>query len=164
MACYKGVVGAFIGLGKTRQSFKLSQGGKQFPPSGQGLVHIALVPHIEHQPVLLGVKHPVDGHSQLHSSQIGGQMPSGPGDLLQQKVAQFLTEAAVLTSLGGILGTITGIIFAEAISRISNVPVAISIPAVIIAIVFSMLIGIIFGFFPAVKAANLDPIVALRHE
>lgn len=79
-------------------------------------------------------------------------------------LAQFLTEAAVLTSLGGILGTITGIIFAEAISRISNVPVAISIPAVIIAIVFSMLIGIIFGFFPAVKAANLDPIVALRHE
>lgn len=79
-------------------------------------------------------------------------------------LAQFLTEAAVLTSLGGILGTITGIIFAEAISRISNVPVAINIPAVIIAIVFSMLIGIIFGFFPAVKAANLDPIVALRHE
>ena len=79
-------------------------------------------------------------------------------------LAQFLTEAAVLTSLGGILGTITGIIFAEAISRISNVPVAISIPAVIIAIVFSMLIGIIFGFFPAVKAANLDPIEALRHE
>lgn len=79
-------------------------------------------------------------------------------------LGQFLTEAAVLTSLGGIVGTIAGIIFAEVISKVSKVPVAISIPAVIIAIVFSMLIGIIFGFFPAVKAANLDPIVALRHE
>lgn len=79
-------------------------------------------------------------------------------------LAQFLTEAAVLTSLGGIVGTITGIIFAEVIGKVSNVPVAISIPAVIVAIAFSMLIGIIFGFFPSVKAANLDPIVALRHE
>ena len=79
-------------------------------------------------------------------------------------LAQFLTEAAVLTSLGGIIGTITGIIFAEVISKVSKVPVAISIPAVIIAIAFSMLIGIIFGFVPSVKAANLDPIVALRHE
>ena len=72
--------------------------------------------------------------------------------------------AQFLTSLGGIIGTITGIIFAEAINRISGVPVAISVPAAIIAIVFSMLIGIVFGFVPAVKAANMDPIVALRHE
>lgn len=79
-------------------------------------------------------------------------------------LAQFLTEAAVLTSLGGIIGTITGIILAEGISRISGVPVAISIPAAVIAIAFSMLIGIVFGFVPSIKAANLDPIVALRHE
>ena len=79
-------------------------------------------------------------------------------------LAQFLTEAAVLTSFGGIIGTIAGIAMAEIIARISNVPVAISIPSVIIAILFSMLIGIIFGFIPAVQAANLDPIVALRHE
>ncbi|MBR0410430.1 MAG: ABC transporter permease [Eubacterium sp.] len=79
-------------------------------------------------------------------------------------LAQFLTEAAALTSLGGIIGTITGIILAESIGKISKVPVAISIPSVIIAIIFSMVIGIVFGFAPAVKAANLDPIVALRHE
>ena len=79
-------------------------------------------------------------------------------------LGQFLTEAAVLTSLGGIIGTISGVILAEAIAKISSVPVAISIPAVVIAILFSMMIGIIFGFIPAVKAANLDPIVALRHE
>ena len=79
-------------------------------------------------------------------------------------LAQFLTEAAVLTSFGGIIGTIAGIAMAEIIAKISSVPVAISIPAVIGAILFSMLIGIIFGFIPAVQASNLDPIVALRHE
>lgn len=79
-------------------------------------------------------------------------------------LAQFLTEAALLTSLGGVIGTIAGIAMAEIISKISEVPVAISIPAVIIAILFSMLIGVVFGFIPAVQAANLDPIVALRHE
>lgn len=79
-------------------------------------------------------------------------------------MAQFLTEAAVLTSLGGIIGTVTGIIFAQVISKISQVPVGISVPAIVIAIVFSMLIGIVFGFLPARNAANLDPIIALRHE
>lgn len=79
-------------------------------------------------------------------------------------LAQFLTEAAVLTSFGGIIGTIAGIAMAEIIAKVSAVPVAISVPAAIIAIIFSMLIGIVFGFIPAVQAANLDPIVALRHE
>lgn len=79
-------------------------------------------------------------------------------------LAQFLTEAAVLTSLGGIIGTISGIAMAEIIGKVSNVPIAINIPAVILAIAFSTAIGLVFGFMPAVKAANLDPIVALRHE
>jgi putative ABC transport system permease protein len=63
-----------------------------------------------------------------------------------------------------VIGTITGVILAESIGKISKVPVAISIPSVVIAIIFSTVIGIVFGFAPAVKAANLDPIVALRHE
>lgn len=79
-------------------------------------------------------------------------------------MTQFLTEAAVLTSLGGMIGTIAGIAMAEIISMLSSVPVAISIPAVIIAIAFSMGIGLIFGLLPAYQAANLDPIIALRHE
>lgn len=79
-------------------------------------------------------------------------------------LAQFLTEAAVLTSLGGILGVVSGVSLAYGISYFSGTPVAISIPAAVGAVVFSMLIGIIFGVFPSYKAANLSPIEALRHE
>ena len=63
-------------------------------------------------------------------------------------LAQFLTEAAVLTSIGGILG-----VFA---------PLVISVPAVLISVLFSMAIGLIFGLLPSIKAANLSPIEALR--
>ena len=75
---------------------------------------------------------------------------------------QFLTEAAVLTSIGGIIGVLTGIGLAELISGLMQIPVAISAPAIIIAVVFSTLIGVIFGLLPATKAANLNPINALR--
>ncbi len=77
---------------------------------------------------------------------------------------QFLTEAVVLTSTGGLLGVITGIILAGLISQLNGTPVAISVPASAFAVVFSMAIGIIFGILPSRKAANLDPIEALRHE
>ena len=79
-------------------------------------------------------------------------------------LAQFLTEAVVLTSLGGIVGVISGIILAEVISRAAGTPVAISIPAIILSVLFSMAIGVIFGFLPSVQAANLNPIDALRRE
>lgn len=77
---------------------------------------------------------------------------------------QFLTESVVLTSLGGILGVIVGIILAQVISKINVIPIAISVPAAILSVSFSMLIGIVFGIIPSYKAANLDPIEALRHE
>ena len=77
---------------------------------------------------------------------------------------QFLTEAAVLTSLGGIIGVLLGIGLAELISRTNGIPVAISVPAIVISVVFSTAIGIIFGMLPAVKAANMNPIEALRRE
>ena len=77
---------------------------------------------------------------------------------------QFLTEAAVLTSLGGIIGVVLGIAAAHLISASSGVPVAIDIPATIISVAFSMVIGIVFGMLPAMKAANLNPIEALRRE
>lgn len=82
----------------------------------------------------------------------------------QRILAQFLTEAAVLTSLGGVLGVIAGIVLAQIISKISQTPSAISIPAILLSVLFSMGIGILFGLLPSIKAANLNPIDALRHE
>lgn len=77
-------------------------------------------------------------------------------------LGQFLTEAAVLTSIGGVLGVFVGIILAKVISKLSQTPMIISIPAALAAVIFSMAIGLIFGLLPSVKAANLNPIDALR--
>ena len=77
---------------------------------------------------------------------------------------QFLTEAAVLTSLGGIIGVVSGIGLAQLISNMMQVPVAIDVTAILISVVFSTLIGVIFGLLPAVKAANMNPIEALRRN
>ena len=77
---------------------------------------------------------------------------------------QFLTEAAVLTSFGGVLGVGAGIVLAQIISKLTGAPMAVSVPAIVVAVVFSMLIGVIFGLLPAVKAARLNPIDALRRE
>ena len=77
---------------------------------------------------------------------------------------QFLTEAAVLTSVGGIIGVILGIGLSKVVSKVAGSPTAISVPAIVGSVVFSMLIGIIFGLLPSVKAANLNPIDALRSE
>ena len=79
-------------------------------------------------------------------------------------LTQFLTEAAVLTSTGGILGVLAGIIMSQIISKISQTPVSISPGASLLAVLFSMIIGIVFGFLPSYKAANLNPIDALRYE
>lgn len=77
---------------------------------------------------------------------------------------QFLTEAAVLTSLGGVIGVGAGIGLAQLVSRLTQAPVAISVPFIFLAVLFSMAIGVVFGLLPSIKAANLNPIDALRHE
>ena len=77
---------------------------------------------------------------------------------------QFLTEAAVLTSMGGIIGVISGIGCAQLISGMMQIPVAIDVTAIAISVVFSTLIGIVFGLLPATQAANLNPIEALRRN
>ena len=77
---------------------------------------------------------------------------------------QFLTEAAVLTSMGGIVGVISGIGLAQLISAIMQIPVAIDATAIIVSVVFSTLIGVVFGLLPATQAANLNPIEALRRD
>ena len=78
--------------------------------------------------------------------------------------AQFLTEAAVLTSLGGVIGVVSGIVLSKVVSNVMETPTAVSIPACIVSVGFSMAIGIIFGLLPALKASKLNPIDALRSE
>ena len=77
---------------------------------------------------------------------------------------QFLTEASVLTSLGGLLGVAAGVVMARIINIATGIPVGINWLAAIIAVFFSMGIGIIFGLIPSIQASNLDPIDALRRE
>ena len=77
---------------------------------------------------------------------------------------QFLTEASVLTSLGGVLGVAAGVVMARIINLATGIPVGINWLAAIIAVFFSMGIGIIFGLIPSIQASNLDPIDALRRE
>jgi putative ABC transport system permease protein len=79
-------------------------------------------------------------------------------------LAQFLTEASILTSIGGILGVVSGIGLSMIVSRVAGTPSAISVGAIILSVVFSTLIGVIFGLMPSIKAANLNPIDALRSE
>lgn len=79
-------------------------------------------------------------------------------------LTQFLTEAAVLTSLGGVIGVLVGVGLAQVISHLSETPVAISVPAIVLSVIFSMVIGIVFGLLPSIKASNLNPIDALRYE
>ena len=68
-------------------------------------------------------------------------------------LAQFLTEASVLTSIGGIIGVGIGIGLAQLISKIASVPVAISSLSIVVSVVFSMVVGIVFGLIPSIKAS-----------
>ncbi len=79
-------------------------------------------------------------------------------------LAQFLTEASVLTGIGGLLGVLAGVGLAELFSRFMNTPTAMSASSIVIAVVFSVLIGLIFGLLPALKASKLNPIEALRRD
>src|SRR5256714_4096025 len=77
---------------------------------------------------------------------------------------QFLTEAVLLSALGGALGIGTGYWLAPLLTRFAGFPTLISNASVVMAFTVSAIIGVVFGFFPALKAARLDPIDALRYE
>lgn len=79
-------------------------------------------------------------------------------------ITQFLVEAVILTFVGGLIGMILGIVISLGISRVAGVPFIISPTAVVLAIGVSAGIGILFGWYPARRASNLQPIEALRYE
>jgi putative ABC transport system permease protein len=79
-------------------------------------------------------------------------------------ITQFLVESVILTFFGGILGMLLGILISYILSSLMNIPFAISVPSIFLAIGVSGAIGIIFGWYPARRAASLQPIEALRYE
>ena len=79
-------------------------------------------------------------------------------------VTQFLIEAVVISLMGGIIGIILGIGSSKLIGMASGMSTVISVPTIVMSFAFSMAIGLIFGIFPARKAAKLNPIDALHYE
>ncbi len=86
------------------------------------------------------------------------------GALEHEVLVQFLVESAVLSSFGGIVGIVLALSASLWLSFILNVPFIVNVGIVLIAFLFSTAVGVGFGYFPAVKAARLDPIEALRYE
>ncbi len=79
-------------------------------------------------------------------------------------LTQFIIEAAVVSGMGGIIGVIVGWGGCSLVTSLAGVATAVSLPIILIAFAFSLVIGVIFGFLPANKAAGLKPVDALRFE
>ncbi|MDD0812501.1 ABC transporter permease [Curvibacter sp. RS43] len=86
------------------------------------------------------------------------------GALEQEVLLQFLIESVVLSALGGLVGLLLAVAASWGLSRLMGVPYAFNPGINLLALLFSALIGVVFGYFPARRAARMDPIEALRHE
>lgn len=81
-----------------------------------------------------------------------------------QIIVQFLIEAMVLSTVGGLIGLVLGIIIPVAITAFAKMPTVITPWSIFLPLTVSIAIGVVFGLYPAARAARVDPIVALRHE
>ncbi|OHB53890.1 MAG: multidrug ABC transporter substrate-binding protein [Planctomycetes bacterium GWF2_50_10] len=86
------------------------------------------------------------------------------GALEREVLMQFLVEAVALSSTGGLLGILLGLLACMGLKNVLQVPFVFNPTIVLVSFLFSAAVGVIFGYFPARKAARLDPIEALRHE
>ena len=86
------------------------------------------------------------------------------GALEKEVMLQFLVEAAMLSAFGGLVGITLGLLGAAGLAPVLNVPFTFQLSTVMTAFAFSAMVGVVFGFMPARRAAQLDPIEALRHE
>ncbi|HWL62298.1 MAG TPA: FtsX-like permease family protein [Steroidobacteraceae bacterium] len=86
------------------------------------------------------------------------------GAMERDVLTQFLVEAIVLSSLGGIIGIALALAVSWVLASSMGIPFVTSPAIIAVALLFSGAVGVIFGYFPARKAARLDPIEALRHE
>jgi putative ABC transport system permease protein len=77
---------------------------------------------------------------------------------------QFLIEALALSLLGGMVGIVSGLAGSLAFGKLLSWPTFVSPMAIVVAAIFAGVVGIFFGYYPARKAARLDPIEALRYE
>jgi putative ABC transport system permease protein len=82
------------------------------------------------------------------------------GDVMRQ----FLIEAGTLTGVGGVIGVAAGTALAFGVSKLIHFPFVFSLPWTIVSLVFSILVGVGFGLYPARRAGDMDPVAALRHE
>jgi putative ABC transport system permease protein len=86
------------------------------------------------------------------------------GALEGEVLLQFLIEAVVLSALGGVIGIVVATAASYGLSLVMGVPYSFDLSINVVALVFSAAIGVVFGYFPARRAARMDPIEALRHE
>jgi putative ABC transport system permease protein len=86
------------------------------------------------------------------------------GALEREVLMQFLIEAVVLAAIGGLIGIVLATGASIGLSRLMDVPYVFNPGVNLLSFLFSAAIGVVFGYFPARRAARLDPIEALRHE
>jgi len=93
----------------------------------------------------------------------GDNPPLTPG-FRRVILLQFLTEAAVMSLTGGVIGIISRVAGSYLISALAGWPTAVSLASILLAVLFAASVGIFFGYYPARRAAALNPVEALRYE